>query len=78
MIVSKPQKSQFSRTKPPNNDIYLEVGCCLGRPFFCFMNKILSIGGKKPLNFEDLYKMDSKITFENDYPKFRQFYNKII
>ena len=52
---------------------YLFDGSCFGNHFFCFMNKVLKIGGDHPYKFKDLFELDDNINFINNYDLFLKY-----
>ena len=57
-----------------NTGTYLTKGhCCIGYPFFTYMNKVIAIGKRVPFQMHHLYLLDEDLHFDVNYPKFRIF-----
>lgn len=48
------------------------------RHFFCFMNKVLKIGGNRPYEFEDLFEMDDDVKFVTNYDDFKKWKVEVV
>ena len=51
----------------------LMSGNFLSRHFFCFMNKVLKIGGQRPYQFEDLFELNDDVKFKQNYARFKEW-----
>jgi hypothetical protein len=55
-----------------NTHSYLTQGsCCLGRPFFNYIDKVINIGKRIPFQMHHLSKLDDHLVFETNFTRFK-------
>lgn len=55
-----------------NSNTPLESSYVLSNILFCFMNKVIKTGSKRPMHFTDMYKCESSMLFSEDYRNFKK------
>ena len=77
-LVAKEKASSEPLDYPygENSENRLLGGCILSRLFFQNFTKVINAGVKKPFTNDMLFKMESKFTYEGDYPQFKKYYEK--
>jgi len=61
-------------TKEKNySDIYLHSGNCFSKLFFSHLAKMIQVGSKEPYRYDMLFKMEDRMMYAHDYPKFEEF-----
>ena len=69
------QNNASFHSSPSEVKLTLEGGSNIcSKISFSYMNKVITLGSKKPYEFEDLYEMEDYLDPQKDFPKFLEHY----
>jgi ATP-binding cassette subfamily C (CFTR/MRP) protein 1 len=69
--------NKFEDVIQEENKKYLDTGSCILKPFFCWAYKVVCLTDKnKDVEAKDLYRIDPKLDYSHEFPKFMAYYKK--